>query len=93
MHLNTLLVWKMLQIKKPNDYVLATGKSFSVRNFIEESFNFLDIKVQWKGKGLNEYGINKKTGRKIVTINKRYFRPNDVNYLLGDPKKAKKELK
>ena len=86
-------MWKMLQIKKPNDYVLATGKSFSVRNFIEESFNFLDIKVQWKGKGLNEYGINKKTGRKIVTINRRYFRPNDVNYLLGDPKKAKKELK
>ena len=43
-------MWKMLQIKKPNDYVLATGKSFSVRNFIEESFNFLDIKVQWKGK-------------------------------------------
>ncbi len=86
-------MWKMLQMNKPNDYVLATGKSYSVRNFIEESFNCLGISIAWKGKGINEYAINIKNKKKIVSIDKKYFRPNDVNYLLGNPKKANKEIK
>jgi len=86
-------MWKMLQMTKPNDYVLATGKTNSVRNFIEESFKYLDIKILWKGKGVNEIGINSKSGKKIVEVSKKYFRPNDVNYLLGNPSKAKKELR
>ncbi len=86
-------MWKMLQMNKPNDYVLATGKSYSVRNFIEESFNYLGISIAWKGSGINEYAINIKNKKKIVSIDKKYFRPNDVNYLLGNPKKANKEIK
>ncbi len=86
-------MWKMLQMNKPDDYVLATGKSYSVRNFIEESFNYLGISIAWKGSGINEYAINIKNKKKIVSIDKKYFRPNDVNYLLGNPKKANKEIK
>ena len=85
-------MWKMLQKSKPDDYVLATGKTYSVRNFIQESFKHLDIKVIWRGKGVNEVGINSKNGNKIVQVSKEYFRPNDVNYLLGNATKAKKEL-
>ncbi len=85
-------MWKMLQKTKPNDYVLATGRTNSVRNFIQESFKYLDIKIIWKGKGVNEIGIDSNSGKKIVEVSKKYFRPNDVNYLLGNPSRAKKEL-
>jgi len=93
--------WKMLQKKKADDYVIATGKQISVREFINKSCNYLGIKIGWKEKGLKEFGIvksiidknsNIKKGDIIIRVSKRYFRPNDVENLLGDPSKAIKEL-
>lgn len=83
--------WKILQMKKPDDYVIATGKQYSVREFVEISANFLGIKIKWKGKGLNEKGYDQR-GNCIVKIHSRYFRPNEVETLLGDYSKAKKQL-
>lgn len=85
-------MWKMLQQKKPDDYVIATGKSTSVRSFVEKSFEVLNIKIGWKGKGLNEVGYNIKNNQILVKIDKNYFRPNEVHTLRGDYSKAKKKL-
>ena len=85
-------MWKMLQQKQPDDYVLATGETHSVREFIEECAKMLKIDLHWKGKGLKEVGIDKKTKKTIIRIDKRYFRPAEVDLLLGDPTKAKKKL-
>ena len=85
-------MWKMMQHKKPLDLVLATNKIYSVRNFVEKSFSQVGIDVKWKGKGQNEIGINKSTNKVIVKVDKKYFRPLDVNYLRGDYSKAKKIL-
>ena len=92
--------WLMLQQKKPDDYVIATGYQMSVREFINKCCKCLNIKIKWTGKGINEKAIllhsnnsKLKKGNAIVKINKRYFRPNDVNSLLGDSSKAKKLLK
>ena len=85
-------MWKMLQQKKPDDYVISTGKQYSVRQFIEESFNYFGIKILWKGKGLNEIGYDKKTKKILVKIDPYYFRPNEVPNLKGNSKKAKKVL-
>ncbi len=84
--------WKMLQQKTPQDFVIATGETHSVREFIEEACKVLDIDITWKGKGLNEKGIDKKTGKTIVEIDPQYFRPNEVSYLCGDSRKARKIL-
>ena len=86
-------MWLMLQQKKPDDYVLATGETHSVRDFIEECAKLLKIKLEWKGKGVKEIGINKKTKKIIIRIDPKYFRPAEVDLLLGDPSKAKKILK
>lgn len=86
-------MWLMLQQKNPVDYVLATGETHSVREFIEECAKILKIDLQWKGKGLNEVGIDNKTKKTIIRIDSKYFRPAEVDLLLGDPTKAKKELK
>lgn len=86
-------MWLMLQQKKPDDYVIATGKSCSVRQFVEKSFKIIGIDIGWRGKGLNEIGYNKATQNLLVKIDKDYFRPNEVHDLRGDPKKAKKILK
>ena len=86
-------MWLMMQQKKPDDFVIATGKSTSVRKFVEISFNFIGIKIIWRGKGVNEIGINKKTGKKLIKIDKRLFRPNEVHFLKGNINKAKKNLK
>ncbi len=86
-------MWRMLQQKKPDDFVLATGETHSVREFIEECAKILGIDLQWKGKGLKEVGIDKKTKKAIIRIDKRYFRPAEVDMLLGDPSKAKRLLK
>ena len=83
----------MLQNKNPKDYVLATGKQITVREFIEKSFNFVGIDIAWEGEGVNERGINKKNNKTIVDIDPKYFRPNEVSNLLGDATKAKNELK
>lgn len=85
-------MWLMLQQKTAEDFVLATGKTTAVRDFIEMAFGELNIKINWKGKGVNEKGINSKTGETIVQIDPKYFRPTEVDLLIGDASKAKKIL-
>lgn len=85
-------MWLMLQQDKPDDYVLATGYTCSVREFIERSFKKFNIDIEWEGKGLNEVGKDKKTGKVLVCIDEKYFRPCEVDLLLGDPKKAEQKL-
>jgi GDPmannose 4,6-dehydratase len=82
--------WLMLQQQKPEDFVIATGKQHSVRDFINESAKNLDIKIEWKGKNLDEVGSY--DGKDIIKIDPRYFRPTEVETLLGDASKAKKKL-
>ncbi|MEC7100057.1 MAG: GDP-mannose 4,6-dehydratase [Pseudomonadota bacterium] len=86
-------MWKMMQLKKPDDFVIATGKQYSVRDFVNHSSKNLGINIKWIGKGINEKGIDKITGKTIVKVGKRYFRPTEVDTLLGDARKAKKVLK
>jgi GDPmannose 4,6-dehydratase len=85
-------MWLMLQQKEPDDYVIATGKNYSVREFVEKVAKKLDFDLIWKGKGINEKGIDKKTNKTIIEIDKRYFRPTEVDILLGDSSKARKKL-
>ena len=85
-------MWMILQQKQPEDFVFATGKTYTVRYFVEEAFAQLNIKISWKGKNLKEYGINKKTGKIIIKIDPKYFRPTEVDFLKGDSSKAKKKL-
>jgi len=84
--------WLMLQQNSPKDYVIATGESHTVREFTELAFKEVDIDIEWKGKGVEEKGINTNTGETIVVIDENYFRPSEVEILIGDPTKAKKEL-
>lgn len=86
-------MWLMLQAKKPDDYVLATGETHTVREFINEAAKVLKLDIVWKGKGLNEKGIDKKTGKVIIAVDPKYFRPAEVDLLIGDSSKAKKILK
>jgi GDPmannose 4,6-dehydratase len=86
-------VWKIMQQKKPKDYVLATGETHSVREFIEEAFLAVGITIVWKGKGVHEKGYNKLTKDMLVDINPNYFRPNEVDHLCGDASLAHRELK
>lgn len=85
-------MWRMLQQKQPDDFVLATGETHRVREFIEECARLLKIELQWKGKGIKEVGIDKKTKKVIIRIDPKYFRPAEVDLLLGDPTKARKKL-
>jgi GDPmannose 4,6-dehydratase len=95
--------WLMLQRKNPTDYVISTGRQYSVKKFIEMCLQYMGIKIYWKGKGPNEMGVIKefdknkdyklKKGQIIIKVNKKYFRPSDVENLLGDSSKARKELK
>ncbi len=84
-------MWKILQYKKPDDFVLATNESYSVKDFVNEAFNQIGIKVKWIGKGLSEKGYDD-SGNLIVKVNKKYFRPSEVDKLRGDYSKAKKYL-
>jgi GDPmannose 4,6-dehydratase len=84
--------WLILQQKTPSDFVISTGKSFTVRQFVEVAFRCIDIEIKWIGKGINEKGIDKKTGNLLVKVDKKYFRPLDVMHLEGNPKKAQKIL-
>ena len=88
-----IAMWKILQYKKPDDFVIATGKSYSVREFVEIAFSLVSINIFWKGKGLKEIGYDKKTNRIYIKIDKKYFRPQEVDHLRGDFKKAKRLLK
>ena len=86
-------MWSILQRKIPDDFVISTDKSYSVRFFVEEAYKNIGVKIKWIGKGKKEKGIDIKTNKTIISINKKYFRPNEVDYLKGDSSKAKKELK
>ncbi|MFA6524243.1 MAG: GDP-mannose 4,6-dehydratase [Candidatus Paceibacterota bacterium] len=85
-------MYLMLQQKNPGDYIIATGETHTVREFIEKAAKYVGFDLIWKGKDLDEKGIDKKTGKVIVEIDPKYFRPAEVDILLGDYKKAKKEL-
>ena len=91
----TEMQWRILQQKKPKDYLIATGQAYSVREFVNIESRILDMKIYWSGKGLKEVGYIKKNYKKeiIIRIDKNYFRPNEVNYLKGNANKAYKELK
>ena len=85
-------MWLMLQQKEAKDYVLATGKSHLVRDFAELAFSEIGIELRWEGKDVNEKGIDKATGKIIVEVDPRYFRPTEVELLIGDPSRAYKDL-
>ena len=86
-------MWKILQNDKADDFVLATGQSYTVRDFCEIAFNEIGITLGWKGSGIDEIGIDIKNGKQLIQVDKRYFRPTEVDYLEGDPSKARKLLK
>ncbi len=86
------VMWMMLQQEQPDDYVIGTGKAHSVREFTTIAFNNAGFDIQWEGENLNERGIDKKTGKTIVVVSKKYFRPAEVNHLLADPGKAREKL-
>lgn len=85
-------MWKMLQQDKPGDYVLATGQTHTVREFVEESFKNLGITVSWEGTGVDEKGYDTETGKLLVDVNPIYYRPAEVEFLWGDATKAETEL-
>lgn len=85
-------MWMMLQQDEPDDFVIATGESHSVREFVELSFKNIGINIVWQGQGLDEVGINQENGQVLVEVDPRYFRPTEVEFLLGDPTKAKEKL-
>jgi len=85
-------MWLMLQQTEPDDYVIATGETHTVREFAELAFKEAGIPLQWKGNGANEQGYNPDTGKTLVEVDPRYFRPTEVNLLLGDPSRAKEKL-
>ena len=85
-------MWKILQYAHAEDFVLATGKSFTVRKFCEIAFKVIDITLNWVGEGINEIGKDNKSGKVLVQIDKRYFRPTEVDYLEGDASKAREKL-
>jgi GDPmannose 4,6-dehydratase len=84
--------WLMLQQPTPEDFVIATGKQHSVRDFVAAAGAHLGMRIEWKGSGVEEEGIDKKTGRTLVRVDPRYFRPTEVETLLGDATKAKQKL-
>lgn len=85
-------MWRILQQDKPDDYVIATGEQHSVREFATLAFHYVGIEIEWQGKGIEEKGVDKATGRVLVEVDPKYFRPAEVETLLGDPTKAKTEL-
>jgi GDPmannose 4,6-dehydratase len=86
-------IWRILQHHEPEDFVIATGETHTVREFVEEVAKHLGFDLEWKGTGLEERGIDKKTKKTIIEVDRNYFRPNEVDLLLGDSSKAKKLLK
>jgi GDPmannose 4,6-dehydratase len=85
-------MWRMLQQDEPDDYVLATGEAYSVRTFVERAFAEIGIDILWEGTGLTEKGIDRVSGRDLIEVDSRYFRPTEVDILLGDATKAKEKL-
>ena len=85
-------MWLMLQQETPDDYVVATNETRTVREFVEKAFNYADIEIEWNGAGVNEVGIDKTSGRIVIRVNPKFFRPAEVEVLLGNPAKAEKAL-
>lgn len=85
-------MWLMLQHDKPEDFVIATGETHSVREFCTLAFQYTGIDIEWQGEGIMEKGVDKRTGKAIIEVDPKYFRPTEVDLLLGDPSKAKKLL-
>jgi GDPmannose 4,6-dehydratase len=85
-------MWLILQQPDPDDYVLATGETRSVREFVEKAFSLVGMEIIWRGSGVDEKGIDAKSGRTLVEVDPRYFRPTEVDLLVGDPAKARKKL-
>uniref|UniRef100_A0A336K246 GDP-mannose 4,6-dehydratase n=2 Tax=Culicoides sonorensis TaxID=179676 RepID=A0A336K246_CULSO len=86
-------MWLMLQQDKPEDFVIATGETHSVREFVEQAFKYIGTEIEWRGTGLEEVGVEKGTNIVRVRVNPKYFRPTEVDLLLGDATKAKEQLK
>lgn len=87
-----MAMWLMLQQENADDYVIATNETRTVREFVEKSFSYVGIDILWQGEGINEVGIDKETNKTVVKINPKFFRPAEVDILLGNPEKAEKEL-
>ena len=85
-------MWLMMQHEKPEDFVIATGIQHTVRDFAQKAFQAVGIELRWEGSGIDEKGIDTKTGKTLVEVNEAWFRPTDVDNLLGDPAKAKNVL-
>lgn len=85
-------MWLMLQQDSPEDYVIATGHQYSVKEFVEKSADYFGMDIEWQGEGLEEIGIDKSTGRVVIRVDDKYFRPAEVESLLGDATKAKEQL-
>lgn len=86
-------MWLMLQQEQPEDYVIASGETHSVREFVELVYKELGIDLEWHGEGIDEYGVDKKTGKTLIKIDAKYYRPSEVDLLLGNAQKAEKNLK
>ena len=86
-------MWRMMQLEKAEDFVLATGETHSVREFVDVAFKELEMELEWKGKGAEEKGISKKDGKVLVEVDPRYYRPTEVDFLVGDSTKAREKLK
>jgi GDPmannose 4,6-dehydratase len=84
--------WLMLQQDQPEDFVIATGRQFSVREFVEIAASHIGMDIEWRGEGIDEKGYDKASGECIVEVDPRYFRPTEVETLLGDPSNAKTKL-
>jgi GDPmannose 4,6-dehydratase len=85
-------MWLMMQQEKPEDFVIASGETHTVREFVEKAFKIVGIEIVWEGTGINEKGIDKTTGKVLVEVNPKYFRPAEVDLLWGNPEKAMKKL-
>ncbi|MDG1260240.1 MAG: GDP-mannose 4,6-dehydratase, partial [Flavobacteriales bacterium] len=85
-------MWLMLQQDVAEDYVLATGETHSIRSFVQKAFAEVNIDIEWKGEGIDEKGIDKATGKVLIEVDPKYFRPTEVELLIGDPTKAQTEL-
>ena len=86
-------MWKILQQDTPDDFVIATGEQHSVREFVDETFKYYGVNIIWQGKGVDEVGIDSSTGKILVKVNPKFFRPTEVDNLCGDASKANRILK
>jgi GDPmannose 4,6-dehydratase len=85
-------MWMIVQQDEPDDYVLATGEKHSVRAFVEKAFACVGRSIEWRGSGIDEKGVEVRSGQVLIEVDARYFRPTEVDLLVGDPSKARKRL-